>query len=208
MKRLAPRSRLEVPAGYHRLEWGESIHEGGHALAAFLFGIQVSHVWLPGPSQSAPSVHYFHTPDSFCPRTSAFVSAAGAGAERARGLRAARPSRTDRATFRAAVGRGMPMEPYIEAAERLFRLPTVAPLLTATAEFLYHRHGYHRNGSGTISGADLPGVILGADLLAALPEDLETFMDLADDALGAVAGEEATDRYRRRGPCETEERAS
>lgn len=188
MKRPAPRSRLEVPAGYFRLAWRESVHEGGHALASYLLGMAVDHVCLALPP-GKPYVRTIVRPWDDSPQKSAIVDAAGAGAERARGLRAARPSPEDRANFRETMGRGVSMDPYIDAAERLFRLPAVAPLLTAAAEFLYHRHGYHRNGS-TISGADL---------LAALPEDFDAAMDLADDVLGALAGEEATDRYRRSG---------
>ncbi len=194
MKRRAPRSRFEVPAGYFRLAWRESVHEGGHALATFLLGMSVEHVSLALPP-GKPYVRTIARPWDDSPQKSALIDAAGAGAERARGLRAGRPSPEDRANFREAVGRAVSIDAYIDAAERLFRLPTVAPLLTATAEFLYHRHGYHGNG------ATIPG----ADLLAALPEDLDAEMDLADEILGAVAGEEATDRYRRRGPSDAAE---
>lgn len=187
-KRPAPRSRLEVPAGYFSLAWRESVHEGGHALASFLLGMAVDHVSLALPP-GKPYVRTIARPRDDSPQKSALVDAAGAGAERARGLRATRPSPEDRANFRETLGRGAPMDPYIEAAERLFRFPAVAPLLTAAADFLYHRHGYHGNGS----------TIPGADLLAALPEDIETAMDLADGVLGAVAGVEATDHYRRSG---------
>lgn len=188
-KRLAPRSRLEVPPGYFSIAWRESVHEGGHALATFLLGMAVDHVSLALPP-GKPYVRTIRSLRDDSPQKGALVDAAGAGAERARGLRAARPSAEDRANFREVLGDGTPMEPYIEAAERLFRLPAVAPLLAAAAEFLYPRHGYHRRGDETIPGAEL---------LAALPEDLEEAMDCAEDALASVAGEEATDRYRRFG---------
>lgn len=189
MKRPASRSRLDVPAGYFRLAWGESVHEGGHALAACLLGMAVDYVSLALPP-GQPYVRTIVRTGDDSPQKGALVDAAGAGAERARGLRAARPSADDRANFRETMGRGVPMASYVDAAERLFRLPAVAPLLTAAAEFLYHRHGYHRHGDETIPGAEL---------LAALPEDLDEAMDCAEDVLASVAGEEATDRYRRFG---------
>jgi len=189
VKRPAPRSRLEKPAGYLGIAWRESVHEGGHALSAVLLGMAVDHVSLALPP-GEPYVARIVRPWDDSPQKRALAEAAGAGAERARGLRAARPSPGDRANFRETMGPDVSIDPYIDAAEHLFRLPAVAPLLTATAEFLYLRHGYHRNGDETIPGGEL---------LAILPEDLEAAMDLADEALGAVAGEEATDRYRRAG---------
>lgn len=194
MKRPAPRARLAKPTGYHGIKWRESVHEGGHALAAFLLGMAVEEVSLPGPLGDIASVRTIARPHADPAQKRCLVHAAGAGAERARGLRNAQPSPADRANFVGKFESVGLMETYVEAAERLFRMPTVAPLLTVTAEFLYARHG---------------SIIRGSDLLKALPEYLDAEMDLADDVLGALAGEEATDRYRRRGPCgETEERAS
>lgn len=174
----ATRSRLEVPAGYHRLIWAESLHEGGHALAAFLFDIDVSHVWLPGPlSSSVASVHYVHVKDYYRSGAAAFVSAAGAGAERARGRTGRQPSPGDRASFAVAMSRAAPLEPFVSAAEMLFRLPDVSPLLTATAEFLYHRHGAVCPGVSLVQGHELRGALTG---------DLGAAKSRAEDALASV----------------------
>lgn len=168
MKRTKPigkvRERAVRPIGFYRVQWDESVHEGGHALMTFCLGESVVHVNLPDSSGQPYTRSGRHR---LSPGGEALLGVAGVAAERSRGKRSAKFPATDRG---AIAGVGVAERRGLEdLAEDFFRLPAVAPLLENAARFLYARWG--------------TGEIPGEDLLATIGEFPEVVCAAADRLL-------------------------
>ena len=123
--------------------WNSCIHEGGHLLACRLLDVPSRDVLVQHPlsgPQVAPNVRAYLSPTR-APHVTAFVCAAGNGAERSIGRRSRVVSDADRDLFRLALGADGRYPEFVEVAADLFRNDTIAEKLERIAEHIFRRAG-------------------------------------------------------------------
>ena len=126
-----------------RKMWNSSIHEGGHLLACRLLDVAVQGVFVPLPLTEPNVVPHvtIYGSRSGAPHVTAFVCAAGNGAERSIGRRSRVVSDADRDLFRLALGADGRYPEFVEVAADLFRNDTIAEKLERIAEHIFRRAG-------------------------------------------------------------------
>ena len=142
-RRPVARELVERPRGADPEKWNEAVHEGGHAVAAFLLEIPVAFV----------SLSLLHDPctctltgPAHAPEALGVVGVAGAAAQRVAGHLSARVPPSDRAMFAREMGSASRMPAFLSAVEGLYRTAAFAPLLGSAARFLYRLHGHNVPG--------------------------------------------------------------